>query len=197
MPPDQLSYLTENYERLSLVMLRHCILILATRYGLNAHTILPRAKDAQEVVLDVIEKYLSGERKFVEGHSIESQLKQGITSWLSSLFRSADNRTEALNENHEHAIAISHEANPSESVANRQDYAVLFSLLRASPEVAKNEDLKKLVTAIEDGADDVPSQVVTSGLTTKRVYELRNMLKTIVPRILKKFNGTITHAYAL
>ena len=62
MTQDPLEYLRENQERLGLVMLRHCLIILGRRYGWSPSKQLPKGKDPETVVEDVIRKYLDGDR---------------------------------------------------------------------------------------------------------------------------------------
>ena len=194
MKPDHLAYLDEHRERLGLVLLRHCITLLSFRYGRTSDGMLPRGKSPEEVVIDVLEKYLTGERKFSNDHPVEAQLKRGVESWLSALFGSGDGRLESFDElgNPKHASAALHSDSPDVQAENSHDLKVLFKMLQSAPEVRRSRELQRLVSAIETGADDVPSQVAVSGLTSARVYELRKTLKIIVPEILKQFNGGAT-----
>lgn len=191
MTPSQLAYLKEHEERLAVVLLRHCLNLLSIRYGLTEFTMLPRGKRPQDIVLDVLEKYQTGERKFTDEHPIDAQLKEGVRSWLSSLFKSSDGRWESINEseNYEHASAAAHSDSPDKQVENSHDLEVLYRMLNDAPEVRKNAALQALVQAMKGGAEDVVSQASATGVGVKRVYELRKSLKPIARRVLKQFNA--------
>lgn len=190
MTPDPLEYLRENQERLALVMMRHCLIILGRRYRWSPGTPLPKGKDPETVVDDVIRKYLEGDRNFHPSHSIEAQLKKGIESWLSALHRTKDARLasiEAITESVGDFVA-SDEPWPDVEAANAHDTEVLFKLLYEASAVQKSEELQLLVMAIEEGADDPKSQSVAAGLSIERIYELRKILKGVVPAVLHQFN---------
>jgi hypothetical protein len=191
MPEDPLEYLRENQERLGLVMLRHCLIVLGRLYKWSPGKRLPKGKDPETVVEDVIRKYLGGDRNFSPEHSVEAQLKRGVTSWLSALHRTKDGEAvslEAMTEAIGDCVACDG-PQPDADATNAHDTEVLFRLLYAAPAVQKSEELQLLVMAIEEGADDTKSQSAATGIPIERVGELRKKLKTVVPAVLNKFNN--------
>lgn len=191
MSQNALDYLRENQERLGLIMLRHCLIILGRRYRWSPGKPLPKGKDPEGVVEDVIRKYLEGDRHFSPNHPVEAQLKKGVESWLSALHRTKDAGAasiEAITEASGDFFACD-EPQPDAEAANTHDTEVLFRLLYDTPEVKKSEELQLLVMAIEeDGADDTKSQAAATGIPVERVRELRKKLKTVLPGVLNKFN---------
>jgi len=160
-------------------------------YGWSGEKMLPRGKDPETIVEDVIRKYIEGERNFSTQHSVEAQLKKGIQSWLSALHRSKDAKAASLDELAEVAgeeLISSDEPRPDDIAANELDSKVLFSLLLDSPAVKKSDDLQLLVMAIEDGANDAKAQATATEISIERIYELRKKLKSVVPALLAEFN---------
>lgn len=190
MTENPLEFLCEEQERLGLIMLRHCHIILRRRYGWSPGKVLPRGKDPETVVDDVIRKYLQGDRNFSANHSVEAQLKKGVESWLSAIHSSKDAATvslEAMTKATGQEVR-SDQAQPDSDVMNSHDTQVLFGFLLENSTVRKNEELQLLVMAIEDGADDPESQSAATDLPIGQIYELRKKLRAITPAVLDKFN---------
>ncbi len=188
---EALEYLRQNHQRLGLLMLRHCRILLAVNYGWSPEQMLPAGKDPETVVDDVIRKYIEGERKLSGQHSVEAQLKEGIRSWLSAIYQAKSAKSasyDALADAAGEEPLPCGEPRPDEMAANIHDAKILFDLLLDSPAIKKSEDLQLLVMAIQDGADDTVSQSTATGLPVERIRELRRKLKTVVPAILAEFN---------
>ena len=188
---EPLEYLRQHQQRLGLVMLRHCRILLAVNYGWSPDQMLPDGKDPETVVDDVIRKYIEGERSFSSQHSVEAQLKEGVRSWLSAIHQTKSAKSasyDALAEAAGEEPLPCDGPKPDDMAANAHDTKVLFGLLLDSPAVKKSEDLQLLVMAIEDGADDTTSQSTATGLPVERIRELRKKLKIVVPAILAEFN---------
>ena len=56
---EPLEYLRQHQQRLGLVMLRHCRILLTLNYGWSPDKMLPKGKDPETIVEDVIRKGLS------------------------------------------------------------------------------------------------------------------------------------------
>lgn len=191
MTQDPLEYVRENQERLGLLMLRHCLILLHRRYRWSPGQTLPKGKDPEMVVEDVIQKYLIGDRNFDPHQSIEAQLKRGVESWLSALHRTKDARSasiEAFAETAGDTHLTSDAPEPDAAAGNVHDTKVLFRLLHAAPAVKKHEELQLLVMAIEDGAEDPQSQSAATGLPVGQIYELRKRLRPVATAVLREFN---------
>ncbi|MFT4176775.1 MAG: hypothetical protein QM627_08960 [Luteolibacter sp.] len=184
MSEEYLEYLMQNRDRLGLVLLRHCIIVAGRAYGWKQDQVLPQGRDPEAIVFEVIEKYLSGERKFVEGHSIESQLKNGVRSHLSTIYGLADNGALTLDAASEVATT---ETAPDSQATTLLDISALFNMLLEDPDLKKDEELQLLVMAIQDGAESAAEQSDASGIPVERIYELRKKLKLMGPRILTEF----------
>jgi hypothetical protein len=63
-----------------------------------------------------------------------------------------------------------------------------FELLYADFRVKKNGELRKVIVALENGAQTVAEFVQETGLKTARVYELRRQLKAVAEPVLNKMN---------
>ena len=82
------------------------------------------------------------------------------------------------------------DGNPGPEAALRSEEFCerFFDLLRADLRVKKNSELKKMIQALEDGAQTVAEFVKETELTTARVYELRRQLKEVAEAALNKMN---------
>ena len=192
MSEDPIGYLMANQERLGLMMLRHCMIVARRRYGWSPEKAVFKGKDPEMIVEDVIHKYIEGERHFNPEHSVESQLKRGLESWMSALYKSKDSQSASVESMTEELGEFIPADGPTPDIeaANSHDTEVLMGLFMSAPEVEKSEELQLLLMAIEDGADDVESQSTATGILAKRIYQLRRTLQAIYPRISSKFNRT-------
>jgi hypothetical protein len=192
MIEDPIRYLMDNQERLGLMMLRHCMIVARRRYGWSPEKAVFKGKDPEMIVEDVIRKYVMGDRHFKSEHSVESQLKRGLESWMSALYKSKDSQSASVESMTEEMGEFIQADGPTPDVeaANSHDTEVLLGLFMNAPEVEKSEELQLLLMAIEDGADDAESQSAATGILVKRVYQLRRTLQAIYPRILAKFGKT-------
>lgn len=185
MTKDQLEYLMENRDRLGLAMLRHCIILAKTKYGWVPGQMLPQGRDPEMVVHEVMGKYFDGKRTLVEGESIEAQLKQGVRSWLSSIYARMDSHALPLEEAEEVPSAAS---GPAADAEHQLDYTALIAMIFEVPLVKSSEELQLLLMAIQDGAEDIKAQSDATGLSADRIYELRKKLRPIVSKVLDEYN---------
>lgn len=185
MTKEQLEYLMEHRDRLGLAMLRRCIYIARMSYGWTPGQSLPQGRDPETVVDEVMQKYFDGERVLVDDVPIEFQLKEGVRSWLSSIYARKDSKALPL----EFAGEIAaEEAGPAESIGHRIDYEKLVEMALDAPEVKKNEELQLFLMAIQDGAETLPEQSEATGIPVARIYEIRKKLRTIIPKVLDQYN---------
>ena len=194
MTEDLLEYLKDNQQELGLKMLRHCYILAATRYGWAPPQTLPLGKDPDILVYEVIEAYLEGTRRFSPDHSVLSQLKQGVRSHLSSLYKRKEAHAQSLDGAGAESAPLqvpTFDILPDEQAANTHDTAVLYRMFAEHPKVKGNEDLELVLLALEDGSDDAASIRTATGLATERIYQMIRTLKTIVPDIIVQFQNRL------
>ena len=82
------------------------------------------------------------------------------------------------------------DGNPGPEAALRSEEFCerFFELLRADSRVKKNSELRRVIQALENGAQTVAELVTETELTTARVYELRRQLKEVAYAALNKMN---------
>ena len=190
MTEDQLHYLKTHQLEVGLAMLRHCRILLTTRYGWKSHQTLPLGKDPDIVVCEVITAYLDGDRMLSPEHSLISQLKQGVRSHLSALYGRKEARAQPLDAPGVESAPLQVPADgllPDDEAAYSHDGQVLFQMFGEHPKVKGNDELGLVMLAIEDGCDDPPSIALATGIDVKRVYMLTRALRAITPDILRRY----------
>jgi len=188
MHDEMVQELLKNQEEIGLKMLRHCKIVACTRYGWTLGQAMPRSKDPDTVVFDVIRKYVAKERTFVPDYPVLAQLKKGVESWLSAIYTCKESKAvslDALDEADQNFLK-SDEPSPRDLAANALDYKVLMKALYNDDEVKVNDELMLLVFAIEEGAADSDSQSEKTGIEKKRIYELRRKLGPIALRVIEE-----------
>lgn len=185
MTKEQLEHLMENRDGLGLAMLRHCIYLAKTRYGWTPDQMLPQGRDPETVVDEVMQKYFDGERTLAVDVPIEAQLKEGVRSWLSSIYARKDSKALTLDRVEE---VVADEAGPAVETEYRLDYERLIGMVLDAPEVQKSDELQLLVMAVQDGSENLEEQSEATGLPVDRIYELRKKLRKIIPRVLDQYN---------
>lgn len=190
MSEDPIQYLKTHQVQVGLAMLRHCRILATTRYGWKSHQTLPLGKDPETIVLDVITAYLEGERNFSPGHSLISQLKQGVRSHLSALYNRKESQAESLDASGVGGAPFQVPVDglrPDDAAAYAHDGQVLFQMFGEHPKVKGNDELELVLLAIDAGNDDAASIAQATGIEVKRVYMLTRMLREIAPAVLSRF----------
>lgn len=77
---------------------------------------------------------------------------------------------------------------PEETLRSSEFCEKFFEAIYSDPRVIKNEDLRKTVTAFENGATKVDEIIEDTGLSVARVYEMRRVLKVVAEAALNKIN---------
>ena len=116
------------------------------------------------------------------------QLKSAIKSVLWNLHRLKEAKLTSAVEPEFFEPLEDGSPGPEAVLRSEQFCERFFELLRADSRVKKNDELRKLVEALENGARSVPEMVSKTGFSTKRVYELRRPLKAVSKSTLNKMN---------
>jgi hypothetical protein len=192
MEPDPLDYLRDNQISIGLKLLRHCQILAAKLHGWTPNHPLPQGKDPQDIVVEMIGKYLDEERVFSPEWPLETQLKKAIQRRLEWLMREADSQVASLDElmvDDENAAGSSSIQPPDEAAANKIDSEVLWQLIWNHDEVKRDEDLQLLLLAIsDDKATTSPEQAAATGLPVKQIYELRDKLRSVYRAVLPEYH---------
>jgi len=169
-------------------------LLVFARYWAKAHygwidgRLLPASKTPEDVACEVYAAYSHGERKFSDEAPMWVQLKSAVKSVLWNLHQLKEGKiTSAEEPEFFEPVA---DGNPGPEAALRSDEfcARFFQLLYENSRVKKNGEMRKLVEALENGAQTVAEFVKETGLTAERIYELRRQLKVVAEGILNKMN---------
>lgn len=169
-------------------------LLVFARYWAKAHYgwcdggLLPTAKTPEDVASEVYAAYSHGERKFSMEAAMWLQLKSAVKSVLWNLHQLKEGKlTRAEDPEFFEPMA---DGNPGPEAALRSEEFCerFFELLRADSRVKKNSELRRVIQALENGAQTVAELVTETELTTARVYELRRQLKEVADAALNKMN---------
>jgi hypothetical protein len=191
MEPDPLAYLRENQISIALKLLRHCQILAAKSHGWTPTRPLPQGKDPEDIVFEIINKYLDQDRAFNPKWPVETQMKKAIDRRLQWLKKEAGSQVASLDElmtNDEDAAGSGSGQLPDEDAANRIDLGILWNLLLDQPEVLRDENLQLLLIAIEEGAVTPAEQAEATSLPLSQIYELRRKLKPIYRAVLPQYH---------
>lgn len=169
-------------------------LLVFARYWAKAHygwwdgQLLPGSKSPEDVACEVYAAYSRGERTFSADAPMWVQLKSAVKSVLWNLHQLKEGKlTRAEDPEFFEPMA---DGNPGPETALRSEEFCkrFFELLYADLRVKKNGELRKVIVALENGAQTVAEFVQETGLKTARVYELRRQLKAVAEPVLNKMN---------
>ncbi len=116
------------------------------------------------------------------------QLKSAVKSALWNLHQLKEGRV-TRGERPEFFDPVEGEnASPEAALHSEEFCQRLFKLLYADQRVEKSDELRKLIQALEEGAQTVEELVKETGLPAARVYELRRQLKVVAESVVRKLN---------
>jgi hypothetical protein len=169
-------------------------LLVFARYWAKAHygwcdgRLLPTSKTPEDVACEVYAAYSRGERKFSAEAPMWIQLKSAVKSVLWNLHQLKEGKITRAEEPEFFEPVADGNPGPEAALRSEEFYERFFELLYADSRVKKSGELKKIIEALEKGAETVAEFVKESGLTTARVYELRRQLKAVAESVLNKMN---------
>lgn len=169
-------------------------LLVFARYWAKAHygwcdgRLLPTSKTPEDVACEVYAAYSRGERKFSAEASMWVQLKSAVKSVLWNLHRLKEGKITRTEEPEFFEPVADGSPGPEAGLRSEEFCERFFELLYADSRVRKNEQLRKVVKALESGAQTVADFVKETEFTTARVYELRRQLKAVAETVLNKMN---------
>jgi|SRR5512136_31471 hypothetical protein len=169
-------------------------LLVFARYWAKAHygwcdgRLLPTSKTPEDVACEVYAAYSRGERKFSAEASMWVQLKSAVKSVLWNLHHLKEGKITSTEEPEFFEPVADGNPGPEAALHSEEFCERFFELLYADSRVKKNSELRKVIEALEKGAQTVAEFVQETGLKTARVYELRRQLKTVAEPVLNKMN---------
>lgn len=169
-------------------------LLAFARYWAKAHygwvdgRLLPTGKTPEDVACEVYAAYSRGERNFSADATMWVQLKSSVKSVLWNLHRLKEGKVTRAEEPEFFEPVADGSPGPEAALRSDEFCGRLFELLYANSRVKKNTELRKLVEALENGAQSVAEFVNETGLPAGRIYELRRQLKVVAEGVLNKLN---------
>jgi hypothetical protein len=169
-------------------------LLVFARYWAKAHygwfdgRLLPTGKTPEDVACEVYAAYSHGERKFSAETAMWIQLKSAVKSVLWNLHQLKEGKLTSTEEPEFFEPVADGNPGPEAALHSEEFCERFFELLYADVRVKKNSELKKMIQALENGAQTVAEFVKETELTTARVYELRRQLKAVAELALNKMN---------
>jgi hypothetical protein len=169
-------------------------LLVFARYWAKAHygwcdgRLLPTSKTPEDVACEVYAAYSRGERKFSAEAPMWVQLKSAVKSVLWNLHHLKEGKITSTEEPEFFEPVADGNPGPEAALHSEEFCERFFELLYADSRVRKNSELRKVIQALEKGAQTVAEFVQETGLKTARVYELRRQLKTVAEPVLNKMN---------
>lgn len=169
-------------------------LLVFARYWAKAHygwidgQLLPTSKTPEDVACEVYAAYSHGDRKFSAEAPMWVQLKSAVKSVLWNLHQLKEGKLTRAEEPEFFEPVMDGNPGPEATLRSEEFCGRFFELLYADSRVKKNNELKKMIQALENGAQTVAEFVKETGLATARVYELRRQLKAVAESVLNKMN---------
>jgi len=169
-------------------------LLVFARYWAKAHygwcdgQLLPISKTPEDVACEVYAAYSQGERKFSAEASMWVQLKSAVKSVLWNLHHLKEGKVTRSEEPEFFEPVADGNPGPEAALRSEEFCERFFELLHADSRVKKNSELRRIIEALENGAQTVAEFVKETGIKTARVYELRRQLKTVAEPVLNKMN---------
>lgn len=176
-----------HHEELGFKVLLHARL-LAAKYGWRDDRPLPLGKDPEDIVFAVFEDFVRGKRNFNPKYSVEIQLKRAVQSELWALHRKAEAHAVPLIEGVDNKLYADIGPGPDEAAMAQHDWEALFRLFLNHPVVKGDQELQRVLTAVENGAERAEEIAQSSGIRIERVYELTRKLRKIYPKVMVAFN---------
>jgi hypothetical protein len=169
------------------------LLVFARRWAANVYgwqegTTLPNGMGIEDVTKDAVAAFATGRRKLNPHFEITVQLKGAVRSILWKIYRKrADALTSA--ESPEFFDTQPEEMPDPAAKAASEDFCRSFiERLAADEKIACSVELVGIVKAYASGAESVEDVAEKTGISLKRIYELRRNLKEIATRVLKIMN---------
>lgn len=159
-----------------------------SHYGWYDGRLLPVGKTPEDVACEVYTAYLRGDRKFSPDAAMWVQLKSATKSVLWNLHQLKEGKVTSTEAPEFFEPVEDRNLGPEAALRSEEFCERFFALLYADLRVKKSGELKKIIEALENGAQTVAEFVKETGLTTARVYELRRQLKTVAEPVLNKMN---------
>jgi hypothetical protein len=166
-------------------------------YGWYDGQLLPLSTTPEDVACDVYAAYSRGERKFSAKAPMWVQLKSAIKSVLWNLHHLKEGKTTRSQEPEFFEPLAAVNPGPDAALHSEDFCDRFFELLYADARVRANDELKKLIEALENGAEIVEEFVEDTGITTARMYELRRRLKPVAESVLNKMNRETDYEQSL
>jgi hypothetical protein len=169
-------------------------LLVFARYWAKAHygwydgQLLPTSKTPEDVACEVYAAYARGERKFSADAPMWVQLKSAVKSVLWNLHQLKEGKLTSTEEPEFFEPVEAGNPGPEAALHSEEFCARFFELLYADSRAKKSNELKRVIRALEDGAETVAEFVKATGFTAGRVYELRRQLKAVSESVLNKMN---------
>ncbi|GJM25762.1 MAG: hypothetical protein DHS20C16_21770 [Phycisphaerae bacterium] len=164
--------------------------VLATRYGWNRNSILPKGKTLEDVVEEAIADIWENPDRRNPEISVVTQLKGIVRHKLWNLSQNSDGRV-ARSDLDDHPDKSSA---PEATTDLRDEFEHVIDLLMAHPKVSRSPDLELLVVALGAGITDVPELAQECGVPASRIYQLQRELRAIYPSIARRLNvEEVTH----
>jgi hypothetical protein len=159
-----------------------------SHYGWYDGRLLPVGKTPEDVACEVYIAYLRGDRKFSPDAAMWVQLKSATKSVLWNLHQLKEGKVTSTEAPEFFEPVEDRNLGPEAALRSEEFCERFFALLYADLRVKKSGELKKIIEALENGAQTVAEFVKETGLTPARVYELRRQLKTVAEPVLNKMN---------
>lgn len=157
-------------------------------YGWREGTILPNGMSIEDVAKDAVAAFATGDRKINPRFELLVQLKGAIRSILWKIHRKSGDKLTSAESPEFFDAQMEATPDPATKLASDDFCRRFIEQLSMDEKIAGSIELLKIVHAYAGGAESVEEVAENTGLSAKRIYELRRHLKEGAARVLRTMN---------
>lgn len=166
-------------------------LLVFARYWAKTHyfwkegTYLPESKLPEDIATEAISAFWAGVREWNPKVDVVTQLKGAVRSMLWNLHKKKGSKLTTTEEPAFFEFHLDNKPDPAAEADSNDFYKSVFEALYEQDKVLDSDELIMIVMAYEDGAETVPEVAEKTGLTAKRIYELRRQLREMKQSVME------------
>lgn len=157
-------------------------------YGWREGTTLPNGMSIEDVAKDAVAAFATDDRKINPRFEILVQLKGAIRSILWKIHRKSGDKLTSAESPEFFDSQLEETPDPAAKLASEDFCRRFIEQLSMDEKIAGSIELLKIVDAYAGGAESVEEVAENTGLSAKRIYELRRHLKEAAARVLRTMN---------
>jgi hypothetical protein len=174
-----------DWKQISLKLLVFARYWAKTQYRWKEGIYLPELKTPEDIVTEAVAAFWNGSRKWNSEVAVVTQLKGAVRSLLWNLHNKKGSKLTSTESPEFFESQLDERRDPATECATNDCCKSIFETLYQQLAVIRNQELKMIVMAYEQGAESTDDVVAKTDIPIRRVYELRRNLKGLMPSVLE------------